>query len=98
MGERLFLQLFYLLRREGVALAGESPQRTDPFTDNEVILLHKGIPFGKQGDDIFIKLYAEQYDYHAEEVGKKETDKLADTDMLAEKLPDECHNGVVLQA
>ena len=52
-----------------------------------IILLHETVPFRKNGKDITIELYAQQYNHHAEEIGEEKACQLSDTDVLAEKFP-----------
>ena len=65
-GERLGFQVFYLIFGEGIAFPGKAAQSTDFLGSNDIILLHETVPFRKNGKDITIELYAQQYNHHAE--------------------------------
>jgi len=86
-GERLGFQVFYLIFGEGIAFPGKAAQSTDFLGSNDIILLHETVPFRKNGKDITIELYAQQYNHHAEEIGEEKACQLSDTDVLAEKFP-----------
>ena len=71
----------------GIWHPGKAAQSTDFLGSNDIILLHETVPFRKNGKDITIELYAQQYNHHAEEIGEEKACQLSDTDVLAEKFP-----------
>ena len=77
-------QVLYLIFGEGIAFPGKAAQSTDFLGSNDIILLHETVPFRKNGKDITIELYAQQYNHHAEEIGEEKACQLSDTDVLAE--------------
>ena len=55
--------------RERVAFSGKGAECADFLGCYDKVFFHKAVSFGEYGNDIFVKLYAEQYNHHAEQVG-----------------------------
>ena len=68
-GKRLFFQIGDVIGRERIAFSGKRPERTDFLGCYDEVFFHEAVSFGEYGNDIFVKLYAEQYNHHAEQVG-----------------------------
>ena len=65
-GKRLFLQIRNIFGRERITLSCKRTECADFLCSYDEILFHKAVSLGEYRNDIFIKLYAEQYNHHAE--------------------------------
>ena len=82
--KRLLAQIINLFIRECVAATADSTRCAYLLVDNQKVALHETVFSGEHRSNIIVELIAQQNNQHAEKIGKEETCKLWNADMLTQ--------------
>ena len=84
LGKGLLAQVGDVGGTKGVGLSGYNVRRAYLATYHHVVRLHKAVFSGKTWQYIVVKLKAQKYNEHAQEVGEEETGRLGDANMMSQ--------------